>query len=394
MTSQNNLFSNNKHHNWTVVGSKLVRYDVQVCEGLLSVDNAELFRACAPRNGGDTKRCLVVIDELVYAIYGDRIIAYFEHWGIEAHIRLLKGSELNKGIEQTLNVVDGITDAGLLRRSQAVLVIGGGVVMDIAGFASSLFRRGTTYVRVPTTLMGQVDAGVGIKTGINYLKHKNRLGTYFAPNKTLIDPQFLATLEQRHICNGVAEIIKMALIKDAELYRLLRQEVDGFSPRYFASSSLPSSQIMYLAISGMLEELEPNLWEDNLERLVDYGHTFSPVLELRAQPELLHGEAVAVDMAFSLALAAVKNLLRISDAVDAIELIQNSGLPITHPDFNVDMVRAAVDDTVKHRDGLLRMPLTQGIGSGIFVNDLNENEIRQAMGFLETNIHSKAESVA
>jgi len=369
--------------NWKIAGEKKIDYKVELSNNIFSPDNPVLANACTDKDNSNSKKCLIVIDEAVYAIHKASLKTYFESWGIDARYTTLRGSEFNKDIRQAMDVVDNIIDAGLLRRSQSVVAIGGGVIMDIVGFAASLYRRGITYVRVPTTLMGQVDAGIGVKTGINYLKHKNRLGTYFAPKTNIIDPTLLKTLDQRHINNGVAEIIKMALIKDNELYCLLKQEVNSFSSSYFSSSSLNSTQIVYLAISGMLEELEPNLWEENLERIVDYGHTFSPSLELISTTELLHGEAVAVDMAFSLALAKMKNLISNADAKEAIVLIRDAGLPITHPQFNFALIKDAIEDTIKHRDGLLRMPLTNSLGNGIFTNCISDEEISGALDYIQ-----------
>merc|ERR1719424_2411490 len=120
--------------------------------------------------------------------------------------------------------------------------------MDIVGFAASIYRRRTPYIRVPTTLMGYVDASVGAKSGVNFLGKKNKLGAYLPPALALLDRSFLASLDARQLSNGAAEIMKMAMVKDVELFTLL-------------------------------QELAPNLWEDSLERLVDFGHVFSMELE-------------------------------------------------------------------------------------------------------------------
>ncbi|MXP49063.1 sedoheptulose 7-phosphate cyclase [Pantoea sp. Eser] len=128
-------------------------------------------------------------------------------------------------------------------------------------------------------------------------------------------------------------------------------------------------EIITRSIAGMLAELEPNLWEEELARCVDYGHTFSPSLELLANPVLLHGEAVAVDMALCVALAHGRGLLTAEETERAISLIQRSGLLISHPVFNLALLEEALVDTIKHRDGLQRIPLSDGIGNVAFAND-------------------------
>ncbi len=252
--------------------------------------------------------------------------------------------------------------------------------MDVVGLAANLFRRGVPYVRVPTTLIGLVDAGVGVKTGVNRGKHKNRLGTYFAPTATLVDPSFLISLPPRHIRNGLAEVVKIALVKDAELVSLLESVVDSLRQLDYALTAVDShEEILSRAISGMVSELEPNLHEMDLERIVDFGHTFSPSLELIADPPLLHGEAVAVDMALCVELSLQRGLLSEFEARRVFNLLFRLGLPLTNRMFEASLLEKALEDTVKHRDGLQRVPLLTGIGRVTFVNDLTLEELSNAV---------------
>ncbi len=319
---------------------------------------------------------------MVDDLYGTALRSYFTAWQADATWLVMPGDEETKALEQVVEVTRAMTEMGILRRTERVVVVGGGVLMDVVGMAASLYRRGAPYVRVPTTLVGQVDAGVGVKTGVNHGTHKNRLGTYFAPEVTLIDPEFLRTVPHRHIANGLAEIIKMALIKDADLFHLLEETVAQISSDTLADCGADMREVVSRAIAGMLDELEPNLWESVLERSVDYGHTFSPSLELRADPPLLHGEAVAVDMAVCVALATGRQYLSPADAGRALALIAAAGLPLTHPVFTAELLQIGLADAVKHRDGLQRLPLTDGIGSCVFVNDVTPAELARALEFV------------
>ncbi|MCG8711017.1 iron-containing alcohol dehydrogenase [Brenneria sp. 4F2] len=206
---------------WHMHATQKVNYSVSIVNDILNPINPILARACAKdvdRSAGVKIKRLVVIDDKVNEIYGERFRDYFNAWNFDFHWKIIPGDEINKSVESVIQVAEAMNNAGLLRRGEVVVGIGGGVLLDVVGFASSLYRRGIPYIRIPTTLMGQIDAGIGIKTGVNYGDHKNRLGTYFAPSSALIDPQFLKSLNQRHISNGVAEIIKMALIKDKTLW--------------------------------------------------------------------------------------------------------------------------------------------------------------------------------
>jgi len=370
---------------WHVQAHLPIDYEVVITRGLLSDGNGVLARACGG-DGTTPTRCLVVIDQTVARLYAKALQAYFTTWRIEPVWKLVPGDEDAKTLSHAVEITEAMTEMGILRRTEKVVAVGGGVVMDIAGLAASLYRRGAPYIRIPTTLMGQIDAGIGVKTGINLGHHKNRLGTYCAPEMTLIDPEFLFTQDQRHVTNGVAEIVKMALVKDAALFELLERCVRALDAETLASCGPDAREILSRAIAGMLHELEPNLWEGDLERAVDFGHTFSPALELRADPPLLHGEAVALDMAVSLALAHNRGMLSTTDAERALNLMRSAGLPLTHPTFTVELLEQALEETVKHRDGLQRVPLTQGIGTVEFVNDVSPDELARAVGFVAERV--------
>jgi 3-dehydroquinate synthase len=289
-------------------------------------------------------------------------------------------------MEAVFTVVNGLDSFGISRRHEPIIGIGGGVVLDIVGLASSLYRRGTPYIRVPTSLIGLVDAGVGIKTGVNFGCHKNRLGSYFASTVALLDRGFLSTIDDRHISNGLAEILKIALIKDARLFELLEEYAELLLTERLTGQTLTGDvvarDVFSRAVGGMLEELEPNLWEKQLERLVDYGHSFSPTLEMRALPALLHGEAVSVDMALTTVLAAERGLVSKQDRTRIFDLMRRLRLPIWHPLLEPGLLENALRETIRHRDGSQRMPIPVGIGAACFLNDLTVAELARAAEIL------------
>lgn len=370
------------HHGWEVRAAQDIRYGVQFYDGLFSHTNTVLLRTGI----GQTPACqrrLVVIDTRVLELYGWEIEAYFRNNRVQFRFLPLAATEPEKTLENVLRIIRALDEFGVNRRSDPLIAIGGGVLLDVAGFAASLYRRGLPYVRVPTTLMGLIDAGIGIKTGVNFDAHKNRIGTYFAPQRAYLDTDFLRTVSDRHMANGIAEIIKMALIKDARLFGLLEDNVDSLIADRF-SGRAAYREILIRATVGMLDELSNNLWETVLERIVDYGHTFSPRLEMAALPELLHGEAVAIDMALSLVLAAQRDLIDSEELSRALGLIDAYGLPTHHPQCDEELLMAGLTESTSHRDGLQRVPLSHGIGSAVFVNDLTRSEIRSAAGYLAT----------
>ncbi|GAA2948492.1 sedoheptulose 7-phosphate cyclase [Streptomyces erythrogriseus] len=382
---------------WSVQTSNPVQYEIRACENLLDPGNSTILEDASSSSG---QRRLIVTDGVVDSLYGDRVRAYFDHHGVEHRVLVLNDGETHKSMNAVLQVTEALDAFGIDRRREPVIAIGGGVLMDIVGFAASLYRRSTPFIRIPTTLIGLVDAGVGAKTGVNHNGHKNRLGTYFPADRTLLDRSFLATLDARHISNGLAEILKIALIKDARLFDLLEQHgadllrnklqspaavgptpADAPVDQRLAARGLhldPATEVVERAIQGMLEELQPNLWEKVLERVVDYGHTFSPTIEMHALPALLHGEAVAVDMALTTVLAERRGLVSSYQRDRVLDVMARLGLPVWHPLCTPEVLGDALRDTVRHRDGKQRLPLPVGIGSALFVNDVTEGELAAA----------------
>ncbi|MET8698343.1 MULTISPECIES: sedoheptulose 7-phosphate cyclase [unclassified Kitasatospora] len=365
---------------WRVRAVKPVEYEVRVCNGVFDPASTALIEQTAGAEGGN--RRFVVIDAEVDRLHGERIRRYFEHHGVDYFLQVVRADETLKEFETASDIVVALDSFGLDRRREPIIVIGGGVLMDIVCLVANLYRRGTPVVRVPTTLIGLVDAGVGVKTGVNFNGHKNRLGTYFAPVLTLLDRSFLATVDRRHIANGMGEILKMALIKDARLFELLEQHGPALIERKFQDDALggdPAGEVLRRAIHGMLEELQPNLWEAELERIVDYGHTFSPTLEMRALPALLHGEAVTVDMALTTLIGWRRGLVDLEQRDRILAVMRALELPSWNELLDADLLDAALQDTVRHRDGQQRLPLPAGIGDAVFVNDVTRDELAVAV---------------
>lgn len=365
---------------WVVQTQQSVVYDVRSSEGLFDVTNRDLISV--GDSGRPTKlRRFVVVDDGVDAIYGERIRRYFDAHGVETQILTLGVSESTKTMTSVFAVIDGIDGFGISRRHEPIIAIGGGVLLDIVGLAASLYRRSTPYIRVPTTLMGIVDAGIGAKTGVNYSANKNRLGSYYPPKVAFLDRTFLATMEPRQLSNGLAEILKMAIVKDRRLFELLEDHGERLIEDRFQLSAY-AGEVLDRSIHGMLQELQPNLWEQELERMVDFGHTFSPALEMRALPSLLHGEAVTIDMAVSTALAAGRGLVSDDEGDRILATMRALRLPTNHELCQPEFLWEALQEAVDHRDGLQRMPLPVGIGDVTFVNDLCFEEVCDAAAWL------------
>jgi len=368
---------------WAIKTSLDVQYDIVETTDVFDPGNPELGLLPDGKPGTGTR--LVVLDHSVDALFGERIREYFatNHIPVD-YINVPAGDE-HKTMEQVLRIVSKLNDVGTYRVGSPPIAIGGGVLQDVVGMAASLYRRGIPYVRVPTTLLGQIDGSVSAKNGVNYEGFRNRLGTFAPPPRTIIDRGLLATLPARQVRSGLGEALKIALIKDARLFELLEAHGPVLVAERLQDSSevtrgsRPGREVVHRSIAGMAEELQKNLWETDLRRIVDYGHTFSPIVEMKALPELLHGEAVAMDCVFGAVLSRHRGLLTDREVERIVATTVGIGLAPSHAMFcDTAILATALADTVRHRNNEQHVTLLSSIGDTVFVNDLTEHEIALA----------------
>ena len=324
---------------------------------------------------------LFVVDEQVNAIYGAALDEYSRQHLNSAGKILISGSEDRKSWSQ----VDWICrEAARLKfpRQGVVVAVGGGVVLDVAGFAASIYRRGIRYLRIPTSLIGLVDAGLGIKQGVNFAEAKNTLGAFYPPIGAINDVSFLQTLPSCDISCGMAEIIKIALVRSAQLFELLERHGRELLESRFAHPASVAARILRMSEILMLEELQPNLYETDLRRLVDFGHTFSPVIEIESGYRVAHGEAVAVDMLLSTAIAVDRGLCSENLFGRMVRLYEQVGLPLGFVPCSAQHLVRALESARLHRGGNLNLVAPTSPGHAVFLQEVVSGEIDSAMARL------------
>jgi 3-dehydroquinate synthase len=296
---------------------------------------------------------------------------------------VINTDEESKTWEDADHILEFFEDEGVLRR-EPIIAIGGGVLLDIVGFACSIYRRGIPYIKIPTTLLAIVDASVGSKVAVNHFGRRNRLGAYYPPIATLIDKKFIKTQSEREIINGIAEIFKLAVIKSPELFALLEENAELLIEEKFQHGAVPV-RVINLAITDMIAELGPNLWERKLDRCVDFGHTFSPVIEMENVPELLHGEAVALDCLYSSCISSLRGHISAYTLNRIFDLAKRLKLKTYHEDFtDMRLLQKSLADATKHRNGNQFVPLPISVGNYTIVNDITEKEMKYAIDLFRT----------
>ncbi len=212
-----------------------IDYTLRYVDGVFSPGNDELARFYEPFG-----RCLMVVDQAVHELYGEQVRAYFEHHAIALTVFPVQVRETEKSLRTVEKMVDAFARFGLLRQ-EPVLVVGGGLTTDVAGFACASFRRSSNYLRIPTTLIGLIDASVSIKVGVNHGRYKNRLGAYHASQQVLLDFSFLRTLPRAEVRNGMAELIKIATVADSGIFEALEKHGEDLLRTRFGHDGAPRS---------------------------------------------------------------------------------------------------------------------------------------------------------
>lgn len=360
-------------HTWRVPAGRNLDYEIHIAEPLLDPGNPSLFETGRPG-----ARRLVVFDGGLPGFVRDRIERYFLHYRVVAEFLTLPGGEPSKSFGTLQRLLADFDSFRLNRRTEPVIIVGGGAVLDVAGFAASVYRRGIPFVRVPTTLLSYVDASVGVKNGINVGHRKNLVGSFAPPLAVFLDTFFLASLDFAEIASGLGEILKLALGCDAPLLDMLEASEPAFRARHFADPAVRA--ILHRAIDLMLRELSGNLYEEDLCRVVDLGHTFSQVFEFAERgPGLRHGEAVAIDLNLTAIIAKHRGLLSETEAARLARLTTFLGLPMHIPHPDPDRLWESVVERTAHRGGQQRFPIPVRLGECTFINDLRHDEVARAL---------------
>ena len=354
-------------------------YPVIIGDGLLA-RSGELL---APFSKG--RALPLVSDENVWSIYGAAIEASLAAAGVEIAAVTVAAGEENKNWEALTQLVDRLLSAGV-ERGDYVVALGGGVVGDLAGFASSILKRGCGYVLVPTTLLAQVDSSVGGKTAINVAAGKNLVGAFHQPAAVLVDPQLLTTLPEREIRAGYAEVVKYGLIGDSSFFDWC--EANG------AAVIAGDSEARLSAIEASIRAKSAIVAEDERETsgrraLLNFGHTFGHALEAVTgfSDRLLHGEAVALGMALAFRFSATRGLCPPEDAARVAAHLGAVGLPSNLREAGISpepcALLAAMAHDKKKADGRLAFILARGIGDAFVDQSV---ELEEVEAFLEREL--------
>ena len=284
----------------------------------------------------------------------------------ELHIVTLRDGEEYKNQESIDEILESLFENRFNRKSM-LIAFGGGVIGDMTGFASSIYQRGIDFIQIPTTLLSQVDASVGGKTGMNNKYGKNLVGAFHQPKAVYIDPFFLTTLPAREFGAGVAEIVKMAVTFNKEFFEFLE------------SANLNDSTILQEVIKQAVQTKADVVAQDEKEHgiraALNYGHTFGHVIENETKyKEFLHGEAVAIGIVMANETALKMNLMSKEDASRVKLLLEKYNLPTSYKITDSQSFYETFFLDKKSSDSTITFIIPNGIG-GVKITDEVEKEL-------------------
>lgn len=346
--------------------------EVFIAEGLLS----ELFETIASHVGN--RVAYWIWDEKVWNLWQQPLKEMGWPAIDEGRLILFPASESNKRLSSLEWLAQQLVHGGADRKS-VLVAVGGGVTGDVVGFLASIYMRGIPHFHVPTTLLAQVDSSIGGKTGVDLPEGKNLLGTFYQPRAIWMDPRFLETLPDKELRQGMAEVIKTAMIGDEALWNYLESHSDALKRR----ESEALGRIISACSILKAKVVEADETEAGYRRVLNLGHTVGHAVERLSNYEISHGDAVAMGLVAATTLAVRLGKTSGTYLARLENLCTTWSLPVRLPKaFSPEAVLAALQTDKKRVQGTLHFILPVGIGEVMDCDDLDLEQLKQVLAEL------------
>ncbi|AMR33484.1 3-dehydroquinate synthase [Mucilaginibacter sp. PAMC 26640] len=360
-------------------------YKVFFTAGLFDASNSTLSSFFSQITSKAPQQIFFVIDAGVIDAHPQLTAQIKAYFTANTEVKLVEEMLVVAGGEEAKNdssyfdqVLEAVNFHGVDRHSY-IAAIGGGSVLDMAGYAAAVSHRGIKHIRIPTTVLSQNDSGIGVKNGINYFNKKNFLGTFAPPAAVFNDEYFLTTLSNRDWRSGISEAIKVALIKDEEFFEWIENNVTLLAHRNMAAMK----QLVWRCAKLHMEHIAgADPFESGSSRPLDFGHWSAHKLEYLSNFDVKHGEAVALGIALDTVYSNLSGRLSSADTRRVIDVLLGLGFEITHPLLQVNEgkspVLAGLEEFREHLGGQLTIMLLRAIGKGEEVHEMDASLLEQA----------------
>ena len=348
-------------------------YPVVFTEKAFDTGNTALARVLLS-NERSSAKILVVLDANVHKLHPS-LIQQIKSYALANQLELVQkplivtGGESVKGESATLEAIYQLVADEKIDRHSYILAIGGGAVLDAVGYAAATAHRGIRLVRMPSTVLAQNDAGIGVKNGVNYVGRKNFLGTFAPPHAVINDYHLLNTLSERDKRAGMAEAVKVALIKDPHFVDELYENRSALASFECHAVERMIYRCAELHLDHIRNSGDP--FEMGSARPLDFGHWSAHRMEALSQYRLRHGEAVAIGIALDTLYSLRQNMIREADFIKVWTLLQDLGFTLSCPELARLNVEASLEEFREHLGGFLCITLLTGLGAAVEVNEID-----------------------
>ena len=343
-------------------------YNIYIGGGLLD-RTAELLCEVIP-----SKKCVVITNPTVGKLYGNTVKESLVKSGVAVDLLTVPDGEEYKSLETAGKLYEELTER-FTERGTPILALGGGVIGDLAGFVASTYMRGVPLVQIPTTLLAQVDSSIGGKVAVDHGSLKNNIGTFYQPRLVISDTAVLKTLPQKEFVNGMAEVIKSAVIRDNAFFVFIKENLDAIIKR----DNDAIEEMVFRAASIKASVVMQDERDTGLRNILNFGHTVGHAVESVSNFQIAHGQAVAIGMMAEAGISRRMGTFEENEIKELEELISRCGLPTGIPQIDKEGILMAMSHDKKTTDGKIRFALPRNIGDVYLADEVETDYIREAI---------------
>ena len=343
-------------------------YEVHIGSGIFNHTGHQL------EENGFTGKVVIITNPIVKKLYGNALKQSLTKDGFKAIVLEVPDGEEQKSLDTAGRLYHELTEH-YAERTTPILALGGGVIGDLAGFVAATYLRGVPLVQIPTTLLAQVDSSIGGKVAVNHGQLKNKIGAFYQPRLVISDIDTLKTLPAKELANGLAEVIKSAVIWDREFFTYLERNLD----RIKSLDARLLEETVFHSVKIKAEIVEKDEKDLGLRSILNYGHTIGHAIESASDFKMEHGEAIAIGMIAAGRISSQMGMLDQNELTRLKCIIETAGLPTEIPGLQVKRLLQAIKHDKKILEGKIRFVLPISIGKASITDEVSPALIEQAL---------------
>ena len=332
-------------------------YDILIGCGLLDQAGKHL------KDCGFNGKLVIISNPVVQELYGDALRERLSADGFQVTILSVADGEEQKSLDVAGRLYTELSDC-YVERTTPILALGGGVIGDLAGFAAATYMRGVPLVQIPTTLLAQVDSSIGGKVAVNHGKLKNEIGAFYQPRLVIADTATLKTLPTEEVANGMAEVIKSAVIKDSGFFNFIESNLGKIK----ALDDTALEEVVFRSANIKANVVMQDELDTGLRNILNFGHTTGHAIETVSDFGVEHGHAVAIGMIAAAGIAEKLGFFGKNELTRLKDLLESAGLPTKIPGLDSDKIIQAMQHDKKISGGKIKFVLPKTIGE-VFITD-------------------------